>query len=120
LNEWVTKLDNWQWALDYIEALYHEKQYRWGGGHATWENYARFLPREPACWERGSSPQYQAMDEDSKKADAVIAYRQYYITTKGGVDGWMKWEKCRDPPEWLVRERPYYGLQTDPVIPADD
>lgn len=111
LVDWVTYNQNWQWALDYLEALYDEKVYRWGGGHKTWEDYARFLPREVQAWEPGRTLQYQAIDPDIDEDDPVIGYRRYYIESKGGVDGWMDWNKDRDPPDWLVNEDPYNGLE---------
>lgn len=117
LNEWVTKRDNFAWAYDYLEALYKEKLHRYGGSHATWEDYARFLPRKPQCFEPGKSTQYQAIAPRAQCPDPVVSYRVYYIVHKERPDAddgqWMAWEKNRDPPEWFVLNDPLHGITSE-------
>jgi hypothetical protein len=115
LNEWLSLLGNWQWGLDYAEALFDEKVYRWGGGHSTYEDFIQHLPREPDAFEPGTSRMYCAVNDDVEVKSVVITYRRYYIESKGGIDGWMDYEKSRDPPEWLVRSDPFHGLDSEEV-----
>jgi hypothetical protein len=117
LNEWVAEgTDNFAWTYDYIESLYHEKLHRYGGGHNTWENYARYLPRKPQCVPAGETPMYQACAPSAQCPDPVISYRVYYIVHKerpAAEDGhWMEWAQNRDPPEWLVRRDPLLGIDS--------
>lgn len=123
LNEWLAHQGNWEWGLDYAQALFDEKVHRWGGGHRTFENFIAFLPRDVESFDAGTTRMYCAVDESVEVESVPVTYRQYYIETKGGVDGWMKWQKNREPPEWLVREDPYHGLSTDASrqpVPSDD
>lgn len=41
----------------------------------------------------------QAMPEECKDKDAVVAYRKYYMMKKNDI---AKWNKCRSAPEWWV------------------
>lgn len=123
LNEWMSKQGNWEWALAYVEALYDEKVHRWGGGHSTYEDFVAYLPEQVDAFEPGTSRMYCAVNDEVEVESVVVTYRRYYIESKGGVDGWMKYEKSRDAPEWLIRADPHYGLEetnTPEVLPADD
>lgn len=118
LNEWAVEgTENFAWCYDYVEALYHEKRYRWGGGHDTWENYVRYLPRKPDCVPEGSTEMYQACAPTAQCPDPVVSYRVYYLVHNerpGAEDsGWMAWEKTRDPPPWFVKCDPLYGIESE-------
>lgn len=90
---------NFEWAADHAIALVEEYQFRYGKSHGC-ENGIRqmrqmidFLPN------REMTPFAQAMPDEFKSKNAVIAYRSYYWKDKRHKIQ-CEWRKGREEPEW--------------------
>lgn len=95
---WVMQsLSNWKWLRDHATNLEKERQYRFGPTrrHRSIE-VIMSLP-EPPIPDIGLTPFAQAMDEEYRGDDPVIAYRKYYIGKKSRFATWTK----RESPEWF-------------------
>ena len=97
-------LSNYRWLSRLFYALHEEWIYRRGceGVHAAVQKLVG-LP-EPHLNDIGLTPFHQAMDEQYKHADAVEAYRHYYICAKRGYYVKDKWK----PSTWKRRGAPYW------------
>ena len=88
--------DNYSWTWRLFVALCDEYTLRYNKIHAT----ARLL--EPLSWmpeelpETGLTPFAQAMPDDVKGPEAVLAYRAYYRKYKRDIAVW----NYSDAPEW--------------------
>lgn len=87
---------NYAWTYDLLVALCNEYTLRYNKIHAT----ARLL--EPLSWmpdelpEVGLTPFAQAMPDDVKGPQAVLAYRAYYRKYKRDIATW----RYTKEPEW--------------------
>lgn len=96
---WVLEsIDNWLWLRDLVIALHHEWQYRFEHTH----NHKSFavtmqlsIPELPNI---GLTTFAQAMPNEYKNADAVKAYRDYYLGNKQHLFKWTK----RSVPKWIL------------------
>ena len=95
---WVRETDaNYTWAYNLFAALCDEYTHRYGKIHKTDQLMREALYNCPKNIQRkGLTPFPQAMPEDVKHNDSIVAYRQYYIKYKSGFAKWTK----RDVPHW--------------------
>jgi hypothetical protein len=103
---WIrTSLENYLWTLDMVEAMHDEWRYRYGHTEDTYHRsyiigqYLRtYAPTADKFPMRGITPFAQAMPDEYKDVDAVVAYRRYYQSQdKRKIASWKKREK----PEWF-------------------
>lgn len=98
---------NAMWLTDHARALGDEFTYRYGGVHksvdvvnAVWPRLRKLMP-----FDRFTEPP-QAMPDEFKADNPVLAYRAYYRAKKASG---MKWNYTkRDEPRWMgvrLRER---------------
>ena len=88
-------LSNWIWLRDMTLSLYDEYQHRYGKVHKSGE-IAKLL-QIPTIDDIGLTPFAQAMPDEYKDSDPVIAYRNYY---NGAKQHLFKWSN-RSIPEWI-------------------
>lgn len=95
--------ENWLWLIQHGLALRDEKLYRDGRGHKSADVIEFYLANKwgPSF---GSRTRFaQAMPIENQTADAVSAYRNYYLDKKqffkdGKRPVWTK----RNPPDWWI------------------
>tara|TARA_X000001382_G_scaffold127132_1_gene114600 strand:+ start:1337 stop:1891 length:555 start_codon:yes stop_codon:yes gene_type:complete len=94
---WVREsLDNYEWLYVLALALNDEYGYRYGGkSHKSIEQVVLKLP-EIDLPRKGLTPFAQAMPDEYKNEDAVVAYREYYNNDKYNLFSW----KGREVPKW--------------------
>ncbi len=93
---------NYAWLINLTVALCKEYTHRYGKIHKyEREGLVEFLKQLPTNIQYGPmTPFAQAMPEQYRNNDAVIAYRNYYIGEKSE----MLQYKNRDIPEWIPTE----------------
>lgn len=95
---------NYQWLFRHFVALNDEKVHRYGRPHATFTRFAKLLSHTPAgIAPSGFTSPAQAMPDEFKAADPVLAYRAYYRAKKqtfGSKNTPSKWTN-RQKPSWL-------------------
>ena len=96
---------NFNWLREHGIALADEYTLRYNKFHRVSELFWTELLAPSAMPCGALSPFAQAMPEQYKHKDAVIAYRQYYINEKAYFCKW----KYREPPDWFVLKDPYHG-----------
>ena len=77
-------------------ALGVEYTHRYGKKHKSVEEVIKKLPNIELP-SNGLTPFAQAMPDEYKNADAIQAYRKYYLQDKYNLFAW----KNRDIPEWI-------------------
>ena len=94
---WVrTSLDNFEWTYAYVGALNSEYGYRYGGKSHKSAQVINEL-QEPKNLPRiGLTPHAQAMPDELKRQDAILAYRDFYMLDKAVFASW----KYRNRPDW--------------------
>ena len=100
--KWVREsLGNYLWAASLAKALAEEYKYRWAGkGEHECAKHAEWLFNNPPKGLQGPQTAFvQAMEERFKDPDPVVAYRRYYVISKGQERGMWKYTK-RDPPNF--------------------
>lgn len=97
---WVRKSSsNYEWTFELFRGLYVEKIKRYGGGHVTFEDYSDILEKLPKNIPiKGLTAPAQAMPDQYKNKDPVVAYRQFYIGEKYKFASW----KNKEPPSWFI------------------
>lgn len=97
-NVWVREsLDNYVWLCWSTIFLCREYSHRYGRTHAgeiVVKELSKNFPKLPI---KGLTPFAQAMPEQYKNENAVIAYRNYYMGEKRHIANW----KNREVPEWF-------------------
>jgi len=95
---WVRQsLDNYEWLYCLALALNDEYGYRYGGkSHKSIKEVVLKLP-DIDLPRKGLTPFAQAMPDEYKNEDAVVAYRKYYKEDKYNLFSW----KSREIPEWI-------------------
>jgi len=86
---------NWLWLKEMTEELCKEFEYRYGKTHKCF-SVLKIMP-EPMIIDGELTPFAQAMPDQYKNANAVIAYRNYYIGEKSHLFVWKK----REVPNWI-------------------
>ena len=92
---------NYFWLFKHFVALSKEYTFRYGKTHASYDKLAKHLMKIPDSIKRGNiSTLAQAMPDEYKHADPIVAYRRYVINEKH----YAKWEKGRAMPNWWTKE----------------
>ena len=95
----ATSRANYAWLFDHFRALNDEYKYRYGNTHLSWLKLRDVLAEPPAQMrDDDPTPFAQAMPDEYKHDDAVVAYRAYYINEKANLLTYTK----RDQPTWLT------------------
>jgi hypothetical protein len=98
---------NFVWTLDLVDALHAEWKYRYG--HPEKKTHKSYLiaqilrnrlPKEDLFEKNGLTPFALAMPVEYKCEDAVLAYRNYYMSEEKRKIA--SWKKKRAKPEWYV------------------
>ena len=88
---------NYWWLYSHFIALGAEYTYRYGKRHASLEKLWKPLFTMPKNIFKGAmTPLAQAMPEEYKDEDPIVAYRNYCINEKH----YAKWERGRNKPSW--------------------
>lgn len=88
---------NYCWLYDLFIALGEEYSYRYARTHLSIAKLREVLDEYPDYMSPGGlTPIPQAMPDDCKDSDPVIAYRNYYKTHKSEIATWTK----RSVPDW--------------------
>ena len=92
---------NYFWLFKHFVALSKEYTFRYGKTHASYTKLAKHLMKIPDNIKRADvSTLAQAMPDEYKHADPIVAYRRYVINEKH----YAKWEKGRPMPNWWTKE----------------
>jgi hypothetical protein len=97
-TKWVREsLSNYNWLFDltFYLNLQYRRRFKHSYSHKSFDIVDN-LP-DPNIPDIGLTPFAQAMPEQYKNENAVIAYRRYYIFEKAHLHQWTDVEK----PEWL-------------------
>lgn len=98
-----TTRDNYQWLWRHAHTLCNEYTRRYGKVHAMQAMLLDGLYHAPRNIPKGRlTPFAQAMPEQYKDTDAVLAYRNYYINEKKRFAKW----KAGNVPNWFAQENP--------------
>ena len=102
---WATEsYTNYQWLCDMGIELCKEYTYRYGKVHkcqAVIENCIENTP-DPNVFTYLELTEFpQAMDDEYKLNDPVLAYRNYYNKAKSHLHSW----KNRQPPHWIISKK---------------
>ena len=88
---------NYFWLYKHFLALGREYTFRYGKIHKSVDKLSRALFKQPDNISRiGMTTLAQAMPDEYKDDDPIVAYRDYVIHEKH----YAKWEQGRDKPEW--------------------
>ena len=88
---------NYWWLYSHFIALGAEYTHRYGKRHASVEKLWKPLFTMPKNIFKGAmTPLAQAMPEEYKDEDPIVAYRNYCINEKH----YAKWERGRNKPSW--------------------
>ena len=101
---WVrSSLDNYEYLYTLALALNDEYGFRYGKSHKSVHDVILQLPdiNLPRC---GLSPFAQAMPDELKGPNAIIAYRKFYHKDKATFASW----KGREKPHWWIEEEADY------------
>ncbi len=96
---WARSSDsNYQWLFTLLDELQQEYTYRYGRVHKSWIDTNGFLCKTPKNISEGrQTPFPQAMPEEYKNEDSIIAYQNYYVGSKSAIAKWTK----REVPTWF-------------------
>jgi len=101
---------NYLWLWKHAYALCKEYTARYGKVHAMEAMLMNDLYNPPVNIAKGKlTPFAQAMPDQYKDSDAVIAYRKYYIHEKKRFAKW----KGREVPKWFSEEIPELEIYAD-------
>jgi len=96
--KWATKsLSNYNWLIKLTESLCKEYSYRYDKIHKCEKVLKWAKENTPNIPELGLTPFAQAMPDDCKNENTVVAYRNYYRKHKRHLFAW----KRREPPYWI-------------------
>lgn len=102
-----TLRDNFIWTLDLIDELHKEWKYRYG--HPETKTHKSYLmamilreniPSEDKFIEKKLTPFALAMPVEFKNEDAVLSYRNYYMSVE--KQKIASWKKKRAKPDWYI------------------
>ena len=96
---------NFLWTLDLVDALHQEWKFRYGHPESKMHKsylmaqvLREHLPNEDAFEEKGMTPFALAMPDQYKSDDAVLSYRNYYMSEE--KQKIATWKKKRERPNW--------------------
>lgn len=88
---------NYEWLYIHFLALAMEYTYRYGKEHLSYTKLHEPLEKHPDNIHRGDmTPLAQAMPDEYKNDNPVVAYRDYVIHEKH----YAQWNKNREKPTW--------------------
>lgn len=94
---WTRKsINNYRWLCQLGLALCKEYTFRYGRVHKTEQHLIWLKNNEPDLPDIPRTPFVQAMPDDVKNENAVVAYKNYYMKYKRHLAKW----KNREVPEW--------------------
>jgi hypothetical protein len=101
-SKWVRESSgNYFWLYKHLLALGQEYNYRYGRTHLSIDKLAKPLLSFPTNIPRGAmTPVAQAMPEEYKNENPIVAYRNYCINEKH----YAKWERNRSKPDWWTTQ----------------
>lgn len=113
-TKWVAACHNNRvWLMTMLQQLQNERVYRWDGKgvhtslHIALKAFEiiqdKFGQVEPCV-----TAFAQAMPEQYKRNDAVLAYRNYYMGEKMSIKGGATWTR-RGCPEWIGENKYLFG-----------
>ena len=94
---------NYFWLYRHFLALGTEYNYRYGKTHASITKLGKHLSKIPDTIKRTGwikTPLAQAMPDEYKHEDPIVAYRRYVINEKH----YAKWEQNRLKPTWWTTQ----------------
>lgn len=90
--------ENYEWHYEHFIALSNEFKHRYGKEHLSFTKLSEFLKNKPKNLKKGSlTPFAQAMPDDVKDSDPVVAYINYYTKYKREI---ATWNRGRQQPTW--------------------
>lgn len=92
-------LANWKWLLKHAYALSAEYSFRYNKTHKCHAILDWLDSNPPSLPEGPMTPFAQAMPEQYKNPDPVVAYRAYYCGAKRDI---VRWNKTRTQPFWYI------------------
>lgn len=96
--KWVREsVANYQYTYQLFVALLDEYTHRYGKTHGCSKLLGTLEQSPEGTPDVGMTPFAQALPEDCKDSDAVVAYRKYYMKHKRHLIGWCK----RFDPPWF-------------------
>lgn len=94
-------INNYMWLYELFVALCDEYTHRYGKKHKTDLLLRDILSRAPISIPHTPfTPPAQAMPDQFKNVDPVVAYRNYYNGAKAKFARWTK----RPTPQWFIQE----------------
>ena len=97
---------NYEWLKQHGIALCNEYTYRYGKVHKTEQYYYDEFDVPDVLADIGLTQFAQAMPDEYKDSDPVIAYRKYYLGAKKEFARWTN----RDIPAWFEYSDPTLGV----------
>ena len=95
----ATSRGNYAWLFDHFAALNDEYRHRYGRDHLSWTKLRDVVAEPPALMrDDDQTPFAQAMPDEYKHDDAVVAYRAYYTHEKAPILAYTR----REQPDWLT------------------
>lgn len=95
-------ISNYKWLSSLGIELCKEYTYRYGKTHMC-EKYIRSLSENvPPIPDICMTPIAQAMPDEYKDKDPVVAYRNYYFFEKSRILCWKGKVNSRDTPDWVT------------------
>jgi len=97
--KWVRENSaNYKWAYQLFVELLNEYTYRYGKIHKT-SRLVSVLQNPPASINESAQTEFpQAMPDQYKTEDSIVAYRNYYNGAKASFAKWTK----RKKPNWFI------------------
>ena len=109
-----TSRENFIWTLDLVDEMHKEWRFRYNHPDTKFHKsylvaqYLRqHIPDADVFPEQRLTPFAQAMPDQYRCEDAVVAYRKYYLGEKARFAKW----KNVNPPSWFVEKNPMLGLE---------
>jgi hypothetical protein len=102
-----TSRANFIWTLDLIDELHKEWKYRYG--HSETKIHKSYsmamvlrenIPSEEKFIEKKQTPFALAMPDEYKSNDAILSYRNYYMSEE--KQKIATWKKKRSKPDWYI------------------
>ena len=106
-----TSKENFIWTLDLIDELHEEWKFRYG--HPETKIHKSYIiakilreniPSDDKFVEKGLTQFALAMPEKYKSDDAVLSYRNYYMSEE--KQKIASWKKKREKPDWYNKQEP--------------
>jgi hypothetical protein len=97
---WARKSSaNYDWLYNFFQCQHDEFMFRYGKTHLSYTKLNGVFQHVPANIPKGAlTPFAQAMPDQYRNADPVVAYRAYYNGEKRELFNW----KNRSIPEWIT------------------